>query len=337
MDAPIDISGVQLETERLLLRPWRMEDAEDMYAYARTEEVGPMAGWVPHCSLERSKEIVAMFMRGKNTFALEHKETGKVIGSIGIDELGVLPGKEYEPLLGREIGYVLSKEYWGRGLMSEAVRRVIHYCFEELSLDFLTVSHFSWNQQSRRVIEKCGFDFCSSYSCTTDMGKKEENWLYVLRNPHRFPVREEKERIYPATEVTAEKAAELALLLWPSHTMEELKAEIHSLLARQDALVLLAFCEGTAVGYAQCQLRRDYVEGTSSSPVGYLEGVFVREEYRGKGIARRLLDSCEGWAKQCGCQEFASDCELENVQSLNFHLHCGFSEANRIICFQKRL
>lgn len=337
MNARIDVSGVQLETERLLLRPWRMEDAPDLYEYARTEEVGPMAGWVPHRSLEESKEIVAMFMRGKNTFALEYKETGKVIGSIGIEELSALPGKEYEPLLGREMGYVLSKEYWGRGLMPEGVRRVIHYCFEELSLDFLTASHFAWNQQSRRVIEKCGFDFCSSYFCTTDAGKEEENRLYVLKNPHRFPVWEEEERIYPATEETAEKAAELALLLWPSHTLEELKEEICSLLTKQDALVLLAFCGETAVGYAQCQLRRDYVEGTSSSPVGYLEGIFVREKYRGKGIARRLLDSCEGWAKQCGCQEFASDCELENVQSLDFHLACGFSEANRIICFQKRL
>lgn len=187
MDAQVDISGVQLETERLLLRPWQMEDAEDLYEYARVKEIGPMAGWAPHDSLGSSKEVVAMFMRGKNTFALECKETGKVIGSIGIDELGVLPGKEYEPLLGREIGYVLSKEYWGRGLMPEAVCRVIRYCFEELSIDFLTVSHFAWNQQSRRVIEKCGFHFCSSYFCTTDMGKEEENRLYVLKNPSHFP------------------------------------------------------------------------------------------------------------------------------------------------------
>lgn len=187
MNAKIDVSGVQLETERLLLRPWRMEDAPDLYEYARTEEVGPMAGWVPHRSLEESKEIVAMFIRGKNTFALEHKETGKVIGSIGIEELSALPGKEYEPLLGREMGYVLSKEYWGRGLMPEGVRRVIHYCFEELSLDFLTASHFAWNQQSRRVIEKCGFHFCFSYSCTTNTGKEEESRLYVLKNPSRFP------------------------------------------------------------------------------------------------------------------------------------------------------
>ena len=91
-------------------------------------------------------------MRGNITFALEYKETGKVIGSIGIEELSVLPGKEYEPLLGREMGYVLSKEYWGRGLMPEAVRRVIHYCFAELSLDFLTASHFAWNQQSLSLI-----------------------------------------------------------------------------------------------------------------------------------------------------------------------------------------
>ena len=91
------------------------------------------------------------------------------------------------------------------------------------------------------------------------------------------------------------------------------------------------------VGFAQCQLRRDYVEGTESSPVGYLEGIYVVELWRKQGLAKALLAACEGWAKGKGCTEFASDCELDNTQSLQFHLKAGFREANRIICFTKKI
>ena len=103
-----------------------------------------------------------------------------------------------------------------------------------------------------------------------------------------------------------------------------------------DAAVFLAL-EGEAVGFAQCQLRRDYVEGTESSPVGYLEGIFVTQPCRNRGYARALLAACQDWARARGCTEFASDCELTNSESLAFHLRMGFLEANRIICFTKRL
>jgi len=79
------------------------------------------------------------------------------------------------------------------------------------------------------------------------------------------------------------------------------------------------------------------VEGTDSSPVGYLEGIFVEEAYRNKGHAKELLKQCEIWAKDMGCTEFASDCELTNTGSLAFHLKMGFEEANRVICFTKKL
>jgi aminoglycoside 6'-N-acetyltransferase I len=79
------------------------------------------------------------------------------------------------------------------------------------------------------------------------------------------------------------------------------------------------------------------VEGTESSPVGYLEGVFVKEEYRKRGYAKELLCACEMWAKDMGCTEFASDCELDNTGSLKFHIAMGFVEANRIICFKKNI
>ena len=129
----------------------------------------------------------------------------------------------------------------------------------------------------------------------------------------------------------------LACQLWPDHTVEEMQAEFAEIIAKPDAAFFLAYAEETAIGFAQCQLRYDYVEGTDSSPVGYLEGIYVAEEYRKHGIARELLSACEIWAKKKGCTEFASDCELDNVQSLQFHLNVGFEEANRIISFTKKL
>ena len=131
--------------------------------------------------------------------------------------------------------------------------------------------------------------------------------------------------------------AELACQLWPHHTVEEMRTEYAETITKPDAAVFLAFAQETAVGFAQCQLRCDYVEGTDSSPVGYLEGIYVAEAYRKQGFAKALLAACESWAKTKGCSEFASDCELTNTQSLQFHLRVGFEEANRIICFTKKL
>ena len=130
---------------------------------------------------------------------------------------------------------------------------------------------------------------------------------------------------------------ELALLLWPDLDREEMASEFAALIQDPDGALFLALSEDVPIGFAQCQLRQDYVEGTSSSPVGYLEGIFVRESHRNLGFARLLLAACEVWAKEKGCREFASDCELENRNSLQFHLRVGFTEANRIICFTKQL
>ena len=134
----------------------------------------------------------------------------------------------------------------------------------------------------------------------------------------------------------ASEVARLSLLLWPAHDIEEMEREFRELIQMDDAAVFLAL-EGEAVGFAQCQLRRDYVEGTESSPVGYLEGIFVTQPCRNRGYARALLAACQDWASARGCTEFASDCELTNSESLAFHLRMGFLEANRIICFTKRL
>lgn len=131
--------------------------------------------------------------------------------------------------------------------------------------------------------------------------------------------------------------AKLALLLWPDHTLKELEDEFATIVQSQSAAVFLAFAGTDPAGFAQVQLRHDYVEGTSSSPVGYLEGLFVMDVHRQEGLARELVGRCEEWARLKGCAEFASDCELGNEVSRNVHLNLGFSEANRIICFAKKL
>ena len=180
----IDISNTRIETPRLILRPWQDSDLEDFYTYASVEGVGEMAGWAHHQSMEESRKILDLFMEGKHTFALELRENGHVIGSLGLEERDEnldLP----KTLKGREIGYVLRKEYWGRGLMPEAVQAVIDHCFRELRLDYLTCGHFVHNSQSARVIEKCGFHYLKDILYKTRMETVEPTKLYILYNPDK--------------------------------------------------------------------------------------------------------------------------------------------------------
>lgn len=131
--------------------------------------------------------------------------------------------------------------------------------------------------------------------------------------------------------------AELAVMMWTDHTAEDLKEEFEEIMDGKTSAFFICRNGGNPIGFAQCQLRNDYVEGTEGSPVGYLEDIFVKEGYRNQGCARELLKECEAWARKAGCREFASDCGLTNEASLKFHLGVGFEEANRIICFTKLL
>ena len=91
--------------------------------------------------------------------------------------------------------------------------------------------------------------------------------------------------------------------------------------------------DNKAVAFISLALRHDYVEGTDSSPVGYIEGIYVQPNYRKRGIARELVEYAKKWALQQGCTELASDCELTNENSRLFHTQIGFEEVNRLICF----
>ena len=131
--------------------------------------------------------------------------------------------------------------------------------------------------------------------------------------------------------------AQLAIKLFKDNDIDSLKKEFIDIINNENNRVFIYILDNKPIGFAQCGLRYDYVEGTQSSPVGYLEGIFVEETFRNRGCARELLAACQAWAKEKGCSEFASDCELDNRASLSFHLSMGFEEANRIICFTKKL
>lgn len=177
MNAPIDVSNVVIQTSRLILRPWRQTDLDDFYEYASVDGVGQMAGWHPHRSKEESRTILNHFVEGKHVFALEYQ--GKVIGSLGVEEYSCENHPQLEHLQGREIGYVLSKAYWGQGLMPEAVNRVVNWLFDDVGLDFVICGHFDHNLRSRRVIEKCGFQYIKTVKFQTRLGTTEDALDYI--------------------------------------------------------------------------------------------------------------------------------------------------------------
>ena len=142
--------------------------------------------------------------------------------------------------------------------------------------------------------------------------------------------------IRKATPADSMTLARLASQMW-EHDPAELESEFAELTQSSEAACFLAYDGETPIGFAQCQLRHDYVEGCETSPVGFLEGVYVQPEHHRRGIARQLVAACEAWARSVGCTEFASDCEIDNTDSLAFHLAIGFEEVNRTIWFHKTL
>ena len=131
--------------------------------------------------------------------------------------------------------------------------------------------------------------------------------------------------------------AKLANELWTNHNLDDLTKEFSELLSHNEVYIVLKYVDALPIGFAQCQIRNDYVEGTETTPVGYLEGIYIKPNFRKCGYAKQLLKECEKWATLKGCKEFASDCQLDNLESFKFHLSSGFTEANRIICFTKKL
>jgi len=122
--------------------------------------------------------------------------------------------------------------------------------------------------------------------------------------------------------------------LWPESSPNDYKKVVD---AADQAVFMGRDNQGRPQAFVIVALRYDYVEGTTSSPVGYIEGIYVAPEFRTQGVGRELLVAAEDWARAQGCVEVGSDTELENLGSQRFHMQSGFREVNRIVSFVKRI
>jgi putative acetyltransferase len=145
---------ITFETQRLILRPFLETDLDELYENCRNPKIGPMAGWGPHKDKDETARILKIFMDEEEVWAIVSKETNKLIGSLGLHTDRLRSSEDIKML-----GYVLAEDYWGKGYMVEAAKLAIKYAFENLKLTLLSVNHFTFNHQSKRVIEKCGFHY----------------------------------------------------------------------------------------------------------------------------------------------------------------------------------
>ena len=174
-----------IETKRLILRAPRPSDVFALYAYAQKPHIGPRAGWAPHESIEKTKQILDMLIKDQDVWAITLKEDDVLIGTIGLharDIHDALEGK-------RELGYVLNDDYWNQGITTEAAQALIFYGFHELDLIKISCGHYDFNLASKKVILKCGFEYEKTiikenynnekvnvmmYQLTKDMYKQKE-------------------------------------------------------------------------------------------------------------------------------------------------------------------
>ncbi len=170
--------GITLESDRIVLRPWRENDAAALYKYASDPEVGPRAGWPPHKSIKESLEIIRTVFHSDTTWAIVLKETGEPIGAMGymISDGNLLPSRSDEPL----VGYWVGKPFWNQGICTEALQLMLDHIRETTDIRSLIGSHFIDNPASGRVMEKCGF-VPTGETCVDETLAGSDSPMRVLR------------------------------------------------------------------------------------------------------------------------------------------------------------
>jgi len=148
---------MELYTQRLILRPWKESDAEDLYCYAKDPDIGYPAGWPAHTDVENSREIIRNVLSSPDTFAVCLKSDGRPVGSVGLKTGDATDMTDREDEC--ELGYWIGKPFWGQGLIPEASAALINYAFGTLNMDTVWCGYYDGNVKSRRVQEKLGFEY----------------------------------------------------------------------------------------------------------------------------------------------------------------------------------
>ncbi len=298
MNVSIDTSKIRIETDRLVIRAFCKDDFSDFYEYASVPGVGEMAGWPHHKTSETSEQILQSFMIEKEVFALALKENGKVIGSLGLHHSWANEEPKYANMTSKEIGYVLSRNYWGQGLAPEAIKAIIVMCFHEYCCDMLTCGHFSTNYQSRRVIEKNGFKLeKQSVYHSKQLDMEFDCMKYVLL---RSEWSDAACFVRPAQITDAAELAKILCDSWQASynsilTPEELErnTNLESRTIMFERLqksgvgnIMIAFSNGDPCGMVSFGKSRD----ADLADYAEIVAIYSLKEYWGKGVGSRLME-----------------------------------------------
>lgn len=296
---------MNLETERLLLRPWQTEDAESLYQYASDDRVGPIAGWNTHKSVEESRQIIRDVLSAEGIYAVVLKETNEPVGSIG-----VMIGKNSNlnlPENEAEIGYWIGVPYWGQELIPEAATELIRYAFGALQMERLWCGYFAGNEKSKRCQEKCGFRYHHT--------NRDIVWALMndIRTEHITCL--EKRYVRPLMRFEIPNAVDLIWEVFlrieaPEYSEEGIAHFRASLDDKERTMTMKwygAFDKGNLVGVL-----------TVRQPQ-HIGGFFVKESYQGKGFGRMLFETMK---KDYEKQEFTVNSSPYAVQ---IYEHLGFT------------
>lgn len=311
---------MNIETARLILRPWEEADAAELYTYAKDPEIGPIAGWPPHTSVEQSRQIIRDVFSAPETYAVVSKETGKPIGCVGLlfGENGTRPLSENEA----ELGYWIGKPHWGRGYIPEASRALIRHGFENLGIERFWCVCDDANAKSKRVMEKCGFAFDhreSGVPCELMGDVRDEYFTVLTKEQWQAQSSPTIEEIKPQSD--SELLGEL-VALWRASV-----EATHEFLSAEDIDRIEGYVPQAMLSVEHFAVARD-AQGTLLGFVGVegetIEMLFLPPQARGKGIGAQLLAfALHSWGAT------RVDVNEQNEQARGFYEHEGFEVVDR--------
>ena len=314
------MNGV-LTSERLTLRPWRVEDAGVLFEMARDPRVGPAAGWPPHRSVAESEEVIRTIFSAPETYAVVLRGTDRPVGCVGL----LFGASSHFPIRPSEaeVGYWLGTGWWGRGLISEALGELLRHGFEELELTALWGCCFTENDASRRVMERCGFRYVRSEAALpvcpdgTQHGGEiwrltREAWRLMrgvsLRRASESDIpliRQVADVAFPATYREILTPPQLDYMMEWMYSEKSLREQF-----REGHCFYLAFDGDDPVGYVSVERQGERLF--------HLQKIYVLPEVQGRGVGRRLFEQAVAHVRRL-CP---GACRMElNVNRHNRALH----------------
>lgn len=327
-----------LKTTRLILRPWRESDAESLFQYASDPRVGPIAGWPPHASVEESLQIIRTVFAADHTFAICRREDNIAIGAIGLQtgENTDMTDRADEA----EIGYWIGAPFWNRGYMTEAVKEIQRYAFQDLRMRALWCGYYLGNERSRRVQEKCGF----SYVCTTE-GMELPLLCETRTEISNLLTREDWEKtrlaVRPAFRDELPRINDIRMQVNELHVAgrpdifrpgfcPELQDVLYERFDAESGQILAAVLDGNVCGFASVEyLDRPESPYNLARKMYHVEEFGVDAAYRRMGAATALVEYMKRDAREKGFSRIELDMWEFNQGALAFYESAGFRTYRR--------